>query len=54
MFKGTAAEKVRFHDDKASYTGAHKNGGPSTKDGAKVDLANLMDRGAADARGVPT
>jgi len=25
---GTVADSVRFHDDKSTYTGAHRHGGP--------------------------
>ena len=31
-FTGTKAEKVKFHDDKALYTGVHAKGGPTTVD----------------------
>ena len=33
VFAGTAAEAVRFHDDKDQYTGVHAHGGPSTVGG---------------------
>lgn len=52
---GTQAEKVRFHDDKESYTGVYAKGGPSTVDTGRVridDISSLCDRGAADVRGV--
>lgn len=32
QFKGTEAEKVKFHDDKSLYTGVHANGGPTNVD----------------------
>jgi len=47
---GTKAAPTRFYDDKSTYTGVHKAGGPSTNDGA-ITLSNLMDRSASDARG---
>lgn len=30
LLAGTHADKVRFHDDKSTYTGAHANGGPES------------------------
>jgi len=48
---GTQAEQVRFHDDKGTYTGVHTHGGPTTNDD-RITLGNLLDRSAADARGV--
>lgn len=63
---GTKAEDVRFHDDKSTYTGTHKFGGPSTMDvaavsrsggaitgGDKHTMASLTNRGNCDIRGVP-
>lgn len=44
------AEKVRFHDDKAAYTGVYRHGGPTTTDG-NITLSSLADRSAADIRG---
>ncbi len=32
QFKGTEAEKVKFHDDKSLYTGVHAQGGPTNVD----------------------
>ena len=49
--KPTAPDYVRFHDDKTTYTGVHKAGGPTTVDGRK-DLRELCDRAPADVRGV--
>lgn len=65
---GTVAEPVKFHDDKSTYTGVHKKGGPSTND-HRINLSNLLgvsflpnhftkckilrpDRSEANARGV--
>lgn len=31
-FKGTKAEYTKFHDDKGTYTGVHKKGGPKIVD----------------------
>lgn len=47
----TAPDYVRFHDDKTTYTGVHKAGGPTTVDGRK-ELRELCDRAPADVRGV--
>lgn len=47
----TTPDYVRFHDDKGTYTGVHKAGGPTTVDGEK-DLKELCDRARADVRGV--
>eukprot|EP01006_Ploeotia_vitrea_P001485 TRINITY_DN104937_c0_g1_i1.p1 TRINITY_DN104937_c0_g1~~TRINITY_DN104937_c0_g1_i1.p1 ORF type:complete len:153 (-),score=14.68 TRINITY_DN104937_c0_g1_i1:133-591(-) len=40
----TKAEAVRFHDDKESYTGVYKQGGPSTVDRDPANLAYSIDR----------
>ena len=42
-------DDIKFFDP-ATYTGAHKNGGPSTKDN-RITLSSLADRSASDARG---
>eukprot|EP00873_Tetraselmis_striata_P017380 jgi/Tetstr1/437644/TSEL_026311.t1 len=47
----TQAQFSRFHDDKSTYTGVYKNGGPTNYDGKK-DLAELMDRTPGNVRGV--
>ncbi len=55
VFTGTKAAKVKWHDDKASYTGVHANGGPSTVDIGKTmitDIRQLCDRSEATVRGV--
>ena len=54
VFSGTQAEAVRFHDDPDQYTGVHAHGGPSTVGGTGgvSDLSQLLNRGAADVRGV--
>ncbi len=31
-FKGTKADYVKFHDDKNTYTGVYKAGGPTNVD----------------------
>ena len=52
---GTQAEKVKWHDDKESYTGVYANGGPSNVDAGRArvdDISSLCDRGAADVHGV--
>ena len=43
-------EPVRFHDDKATYTGTHRSGGPRTE--PAISLSDLADRSDADIRGV--
>ncbi|KAK9908613.1 hypothetical protein WJX75_000439 [Coccomyxa subellipsoidea] len=48
---GTKAEYVKFHDDKSTYTGVYKKGGPSTVEPSK-DLSALLDRSPADVRGI--
>lgn len=52
---GTKADNVRFHDDKSTYTGVHKMGGPTTVDDGRVqfnDLSKFCDRSEYDIRGV--
>ncbi|KAL8437954.1 hypothetical protein ACSSS7_000604 [Eimeria intestinalis] len=52
---GTKADNVRFHDDKTTYTGVHKMGGPTTVDDGRVqfnDLSKICDRTEYDIRGV--
>lgn len=52
---GTKADNVRFHDDKSTYTGVHKMGGPTTVDDGRVqfnDLSKFADRSDYDIRGV--
>ena len=41
---GTKAEAVRFHDDKSTYTGVAKKGGPTTVDRNAGSLAGVVDR----------
>jgi hypothetical protein len=48
---GTVAASNKFHDDKATYTGTHVKGGPTTNDN-RISLSSLADRSVADARGV--
>ena len=47
----TKADKVKFHDDKALYTGVHGKGGPDTGNSNQT-LDGLLDRSAADVRGI--
>jgi hypothetical protein len=54
-FIGTKTEKVKWHDDKTTYTGVYAKGGPSTVDKGKTvisDIVQLCDRSEADVRGV--
>lgn len=48
----TNAAKVRLHDDKSTFTGAHTKGGPSMTSGGPVQMENLLQRQQADVRGV--
>ncbi|OEH75414.1 tubulin polymerization-promoting protein family member 3 [Cyclospora cayetanensis] len=55
VLHGTKADNVRFHDDKSTYTGVHKMGGPTTVDDGRVqfnDLSKICDRSDYDIRGV--
>ena len=54
-FTGTKTEKVKWHDDKTTYTGVYGKGGPSTVDIGKTmvsDISQLCDRSDANVRGV--
>lgn len=51
--KATKADAVKFHDDKSTYTGVYKQGGPSTDD-KSITLGTLLDRTPADVRGRKT
>ena len=54
VFRGTFADSVRLHDDKSTYTGVYKAGGPTTTDYEKMSMNNLCDRSKkATLRGVP-
>ena len=47
VFTGTKAAKVKWHDDKSTYTGVHAKGGPSTVDEGKTmisDIRQICDR----------
>ncbi|KAG5467834.1 hypothetical protein LSCM4_00919 [Leishmania orientalis] len=44
MSNGTKADAVRFHDDKSTYTGAAKQGGPTNVDRNPGSLAGVVDR----------
>lgn len=52
VYSGTRALPNKFHDDKSLYTGVHANGGPSTIDGNINDISQVLDRSAANVRGV--
>ena len=55
IFLGTKAEKVKWHDDRSTYTGVYAQGGPSNVDIGKTvisDIRQLCDRSEADIRGV--
>lgn len=51
---GTRAEKVKFHDDKSTYTGVfgRTGGPPTTIDKDKISLSSLADRSDQNIRGV--
>ncbi|ANQ10824.1 Uncharacterized protein PCOAH_00053040 [Plasmodium coatneyi] len=52
---GTKAANVRFHDDKSTYTGVHKLGGPTIIDKNKTqfsDISEITDRSECNIRGV--
>lgn len=52
---GTKTEKVKWHDDKTTYTGVYANGGPTTVDKGSAmisDISELCDRTQANVRGV--
>jgi len=49
----TKADKVKWHDDKTTYTGVYKAGGPTNVDKDKiVSLSQLADRSEANPRGI--
>ena len=53
--KGTVPQRVRFHDDKANYTGVYREGGPAIVDTGKTkidDLSQITDRQEANIRGL--
>ncbi len=51
---GTFAEGCRLHDDKSTYTGVYKAGGPTTIDYEKMAMSQLCDRSKkASVRGTP-
>ncbi|GMH71210.1 hypothetical protein TrLO_g8584 [Triparma laevis f. longispina] len=53
VLHGTVAEANRFHDDKSTYTGVYKAGGPTHNDNA-ITLEMLADRSnPGSIRGVP-
>ncbi|SBS88802.1 p25-alpha family protein, putative [Plasmodium ovale wallikeri] len=52
---GTKTDNVRFHDDKSTYTGVHKLGGPTIIDKNKThfsDISEITDRSECNVRGV--
>jgi hypothetical protein len=52
--RGTFAESVRLHDDKSTYTGVYKAGGPTIVDYEKMSMNQICDRSKkATIRGVP-
>ena len=52
--RGTFADPVRLHDDKSTYTGVYKAGGPTVIDYEKMSLNQICDRSKrATLRGVP-
>mmetsp|Transcript_7329 Transcript_7329/g.10231 ORF Transcript_7329/g.10231 Transcript_7329/m.10231 type:complete len:329 (+) Transcript_7329:340-1326(+) len=51
ILTGTKSKANRFHDDKSTYTGVWRNGGPRPLS-TVVTLCNMMDRSPADVRGV--
>lgn len=53
---GTKAENVKFHDDKSTYTGVYKAGGPTNVDRNAGSLAGVVDRRVetTDNRGTTT
>eukprot|EP00605_Chrysophyceae_sp_TOSAG23-4_P000114 GSChrysophyteH1.ASY1.ANO1.124.1 assembled CDS len=52
--KGSYAKPTRLHDDKSTYTGVYKAGGPTITDYEKQGMSNLCDRTKrATVRGVP-
>ena len=52
--QGTLADAIRLHDDKNTYTGVYKAGGPTTTDYEKLGMDQLCDRTKkASVRGTP-
>jgi len=52
--RGTFAESTRLHDDKSTYTGVYKAGGPTVVDYEKQSMNQLCDRTKrANLRGTP-
>ncbi|CRG97003.1 p25-alpha family protein, putative [Plasmodium gallinaceum] len=52
---GTKTDHVRFFDDKSTYTGVHKQGGPTIVDKNRTkfsDLSEIVDRSEFNTRGV--
>uniref|UniRef100_A0A0G4HZI8 EF-hand domain-containing protein n=1 Tax=Chromera velia CCMP2878 TaxID=1169474 RepID=A0A0G4HZI8_9ALVE len=47
----TIARPVRFYDDRSTYTGTWKHGGPSVKEQKYSDLSELCNRAPATTRG---
>ena len=52
QYKGTKAQNVRLHDDKYTYTGVYKKGGPKVLNKDEITLKKIVDRSKADVRGV--
>lgn len=51
--KATVPAAVKLHDDRSTYTGVYKQGGPTNVDPNLADLRNVTNRAPADVRGVP-
>ena len=42
VFTGTKVAKVKWHDDKSTYTGVYANGGPTTVDKGKTVITDIQ------------
>ena len=59
-FDGTIPNNVRFYDDKTTYTGVHKFGGPEVNDSygrtsnpnPHIELKDMLNRSECDVRGI--
>jgi len=53
VYAGTKADKVKWHDDKSTYTGVYAKGGPTNVDKDKItSISQTCDRTDADVRGI--
>lgn len=50
-FTGTKAEAVRLHDDKTTFTGVHKHGGPTTVDKPTSKFTDTFSNYALNEKG---